>query len=111
LQLLHDCDVTYREPGAAAARTLQIRGGWITGGTGPGDETDPPGGLARAPEGGGPFDTGGAAGAFDRARYDRLRILTTELKRVLRDGGDACVATPSGRRIEAPRLRAIAAVV
>jgi len=107
LQLLHDCDVAYREPGADAARTLQIRGGQITGGTGPEDEGPPFRGWARLPD----ASAEGAGGAFDRARYDRLRILTTELKRVLRDGGDACVTTRSGRRLQAQRLRAIAAVI
>jgi DNA polymerase III epsilon subunit-like protein len=92
LRLLHDCDVTYREPGSAAPRTLQIRGGRIAGPTDPAGE-------------------GPLALRFDRARYDRLRILTTELKRVLRDGGDACVTTRAGRALGAERLRAIAALV
>jgi hypothetical protein len=35
---------------------------------------------------------------FDRAKYDRLRVLTTELKRVLRDGG-AVTFFIRGRRV------------
>ena len=112
LRLVHDCEVAYREPGAAAARTLLVRGGQITGATEARDEEDPWRELAPAPE---QPDTIAAAVAvadpFDRARYDRLRILTSELKRILRDGGDACVTTRSGRRLPAERLRAISAVI
>jgi len=106
LRLLQDCDVTYREPGSVTARGLQIRGGQVAGATAPGDER-----CSAAAFDGAPDRPMAAAGAFDRARYDRLRILTTELKRVLRDGGDACVTTRSGRALRAARLRAIAAVI
>jgi hypothetical protein len=95
LRVLDGCDISYREPEAATARTLRVRAGEIA--------------L--------PSELGWSATAvpepasFDRARYDRLRILTTELKRILRDGGDVCVTTQAGRRLEARRLRGIFAVV
>jgi hypothetical protein len=95
LRLLGDAEVTYREPGATCARTLRIRAGEIGGIDAPLRDDD-----STAP-----------STAFDRARYDRLRILTTELKRILRDGGDAGVITQTGRRLEAARLRGILAVV
>jgi hypothetical protein len=34
---------------------------------------------------------------FDRSQYDRLRTLTSELKRVLRDGGTAAVGVGPAR--------------
>jgi DNA polymerase-3 subunit epsilon len=45
--------------------------------------------------------------AFDRSLYDRLRTLTTELKRVLRDGGWAEVRVGRCRRLSAPELDAV----
>ena len=44
-----------------------------------------------------------ADATFDRASYDRLRILTTELKRIARDGGDVMVRVQGGRVLP-PRL-------
>jgi hypothetical protein len=44
-----------------------------------------------------------ADASFDRACYDRLRILTTELKRIARDGGNVVVHV-QGRRVLPPRL-------
>ena len=40
---------------------------------------------------------------FDRTKYDRLRILTTELKRIVRDGGDVSIRR-AGRGLPAPLL-------
>jgi len=91
LCLLHDSDVVFREPGAAEARRLRIRAGEIAA---PGDGPAPP-----------------RATAFDRARYDRLRILTTELKRILRDGGEVTLFAHGRRRIPPAALRGIFAVV
>jgi DNA polymerase-3 subunit epsilon len=84
LRLLHDCDVVYREPDSAHARLLLIRNGalaeasditldWV-----PSERVR---GVGRPR----------ALPVFDRAKYDRLRVLTTELKRIARDGGHVAV--------------------
>ena len=84
LRLLHDCDLVYREPAHSNARLLRIREGaladandvaldWVP------SERARPGWERRAlPD-------------FDRSKYDRLRVLTSELKRIARDGGDVVV--------------------
>jgi len=84
LQLLHDCDIVYCEPGGARARRLLLRDGALV------DALDVvldwvPGELARAR---GPRRT---LESFDRAKYDRLRVLSSELKRIARDGGHVSV--------------------
>lgn len=113
LRLVHDCDVVYREPGATCPRTLRIRAGEIAphgedaraGADGDDRGTTPPiehhavGTSVTGPP------------SFDRARYDRLRILTTELKRILRDHGGVRVVTRTGHRLDAPRLRGIFGVI
>lgn len=84
LELLHDCDVVYREPGSVQPRLLRIRDGalrealdvtldWL-----PSERSRPP--AAQR-----------ASATFDRPKYDRLRVLTTELKRIVRDGGQVAV--------------------
>ncbi len=94
LRLLQEADVAYREPGAPTGRRLSVRGGEIVAA-----------GDAPSVRGG-----GAGAGSFDRARYDRLRILTTELKRVLRDRGEVTVWA-RGRPLPARLLRGIFALV
>jgi len=91
LHLVQESDVVFREPGAPAPRRLRVRGGEIHAG----DQAA----------------TGGGSGPFDRARYDRLRILTTELKRIQRDGGEVEVYARGQRRVPANLLRGILAVV
>jgi hypothetical protein len=49
--------------------------------------------------------------AFDAARYDSLRILTTELKRILRDGGDVKVRLSRSLVLEGARLERVLRVV
>jgi DNA polymerase-3 subunit epsilon len=44
---------------------------------------------------------------FDRGEYDRLRTLTTELKRVLRDGGSAAVRVGHQRWLRVSTLTAL----
>jgi DNA polymerase-3 subunit epsilon len=81
LLLLHDSDVVYREPGAQKARLLEVRAGAIaTTRDAPVDHA-PGEHLHRRP----------GRPAFDRATYDRLRVLTTELKRIVRDGGSVAL--------------------
>ena len=73
LRLFFDSDVVYREPGSADVRHLTLRAGRLV-------PPDSDGGRAMDSE-------VTATLRFDRATYDRLRILTTELRRILRDGG------------------------
>lgn len=92
LQLLHDCDLVYREPNSAQARRLRIRDGALT------EVGEAP--LDWAPtERARPGPAQRADAAFDRAKYDRLRVLTTELKRVVRDGGQLAVHFGPGSQI------------
>lgn len=93
LRLLHDSDVAYREPAASELRRLRIRDGAIAVEAGDGAE------VAASPA------------VFDRARYDRLRILTTELKRIVRDGGEVVMYAHARRPVPARLLRGIFAVV
>jgi hypothetical protein len=91
LGLLHDSDVVYREPGAERARLLEVRDGVVVATRDvsldhvPAEHVRPP--LL------------GRRASFDRAKYDRLRVLTTELKRVVRDGGIVCVHFGPKRRL------------
>ena len=106
LHLVHDCDVSYQEPGAPHPRTLRIRGGeTVPGGDQTSDHDDGTPARARIEA------ASVGPDSFDRDRYDRLRILTSELKRILRDGGEVSVITRSGRRLGAPRLRGIFEVI
>src|SRR6185312_9891120 len=88
LKLLDDAEVVYREPGAARTRRLRIQSGQVSAA-----DPDEPLPVPAAP----------ANTAFDRACYDRLRILTTELKRIARDGGKVAVRVQA-RRTLPPRL-------
>lgn len=45
--------------------------------------------------------------AFDRSKYDRLRILTTELRRIRRDDGHATIHIDHGRRLREALLDGI----
>jgi predicted GIY-YIG superfamily endonuclease len=49
--------------------------------------------------------------AFDAARYDQLRILTGELKRIARDGGEVAVRLSRGCVLNGTRLRHILRLV
>jgi len=80
LALLHDCDVVYREPQTAKARLLRMRDGALS------DAVDAPPDF-RPHERARPARQNLDRARFDRSKYDRLRVLTTELKRVMRDGG------------------------
>jgi DNA polymerase III subunit epsilon len=43
-------------------------------------------------------------GCFDAARYDRVRVLATELKRVVAEGGEVAVRLDARRTLEGERL-------
>jgi hypothetical protein len=74
LRLFFDSDVIYREPGSTSLRRLTLRAGQLIAANEDG----------AAPADGPPLSS---TGRFDRATYDRLRVLTTELRRIMRDGG------------------------
>jgi hypothetical protein len=90
LQLLHDCDVVYREPHSARVRLLQVRGGAIAAAS---DSTlqHTPSAALRRPR--------AEPSEFERTKYERLRILITELKRIARDGGDVRVHWSPSRQL------------
>ena len=96
LKLLDDAEVVYREPGATRTRRLRIRAGQVSAA----DQEDPLAVLAA------PADA-----SFDRACYDRLRILTTELKRIARDGGNVVVRVQAGRALPPRLLPGVFAVI
>ncbi|HTQ04367.1 MAG TPA: GIY-YIG nuclease family protein [Polyangiaceae bacterium] len=103
LRLLHESDVVFREPEAAEARLLRVRSGHVidartlTSAHVPAGRVRPRGSLAPP--------------HFDRATYDRLRILTTELKRIVRDGGSVAVHFGPHRRLAERSVAAVLGVV
>jgi len=103
LRLVHNSDVVFREPEAAQARLLRIRGGILAEAASATFAHAPeqrvrPHGLHPPPR-------------FDRATYDRLRILTTELKRIVRDGGEVAVHFGPRRRLPERLLAGVLRVV
>ena len=98
LCLLCDSVVEFREPGAAAPRRLVIGAGRLSSAC---DATEPPPGpTATRP-------LAQRQASFDRSHYDRLRTLTTELKRIARDGGTVAVRVGRSRWLRGPALEAI----
>jgi predicted GIY-YIG superfamily endonuclease len=100
LCLLYDSIVVFREPDGESSRLLWVRGGQLA--------------EARDIVAGEPKvrlvptkPLGERKGTFDRSQYDRLRTLTSELKRVLRDGGTAAVGVGPARWITASKLDAL----
>lgn len=77
LRLIHDANIEYREPGGTAKRFLIVRDGAVL------EASDSPPSAERVSR--------SQAPSFDRTKYDRLRILTTELKRIARDGGEVSI--------------------
>ena len=92
----------YREPSADCARLLRVRQGGVVEASDV-DWDYRPTRRTRAPRG---TDT-----QFDRATYDRLRVLTTELKRVVRDGGAVRVHWGPLRELPQPFLAGVFALV
>ena len=70
LSLLHDCDIVYREPNSAQARLLRIRDGAVVEAVAAAPDWAP---VERAR----PVAEQRTLLAFDRAKYDRLRVLTS----------------------------------
>ena len=99
LCLLRESAVVVREPAGEPLRLLVLSGGAIVESRdlSP-EETIAPG--ERRPLAAGKLQ-------FDRSEYDRLRTLTTELRRVLRDGGSAAVRVGRTRWIRDRALNAL----
>jgi hypothetical protein len=96
--------VSYREPGSATTRYLAlVQAEMVESGT-LADDTTPPAPARRS-------DRITTLGGFDAARYDSLRILTTELKRILRDGGSVAVRLSLTRTLTGARLVAVLRLV
>jgi len=76
LTLIHDCNIVYAEPGSGRSRLLLVRDGRIVEARDSTPDWTPDARLPRA-----------SGAHFDRTKYDRLRILTTELKRIAQEGG------------------------
>lgn len=102
LRLIYDSDIVFREPAATEARLLRVRRGLVAE-TAAATFTHAPEQRLR-PRGSPPPH-------FDRATYDRLRILTTELKRILRDGGEVALHWGPRRRLPERLLAAVLSVV
>ncbi|HET9956175.1 MAG TPA: GIY-YIG nuclease family protein, partial [Polyangiaceae bacterium] len=105
LDLLQNSEVIYREPGKETQpRLLLVKRGEILEAR---DAEIPheticnsgpclPTPELRAADLPSPQSSRSLPSPFDRAKYDRLRILTTELKRILRDGGEVSVHVSRG---------------
>jgi DNA polymerase-3 subunit epsilon len=100
LTCLVDAAVRWREPGAAGARLIVLESGEIAfcgaidcGGTPP----IPPGHERTNAE---------RRASFTLARFDRLRVLTTELKRLVADGASVAVRFGAARALADARLAA-----
>jgi hypothetical protein len=100
LSLLYESDVVFREPAAERTRLLRIRGGRIVEACEALPEHAPDRRFVIA-----------RPAAVDRATYDRLRILTTELKRIQRDGGAVAVHWGPRQRLPARFVNGVLAVV
>jgi DNA polymerase III subunit epsilon len=100
LCLLYESAVVFREPMSEKARLLLIQAGKIVEAHDLiADETVP---IMRATR-----RLCERQGTFDRNQYDRLRTLTSELKRVLRDGGTAAVRVGRARWLRGTTLDAL----
>jgi DNA polymerase-3 subunit epsilon len=99
LCLLANSSVLFREPSAAATVELTLDRGSIV------DFKSMPRHNPAA------RDRRSAQLAFDAALYDFLRILTTELKRILRDGGEVSVRLSGSRVLAGARLERVLRVV
>jgi DNA polymerase-3 subunit epsilon len=92
LALLENSAVTYIEPGSTRTRLIRVQNGAISISDPPAAGTvHPPPRPQRRPR----------QDPMDRAVYDRLRILTSELKRIRRDGGSVAIYIAPSRRLSA----------
>jgi DNA polymerase III epsilon subunit-like protein len=102
LSLLMNAEVVYREPGSSRVRLLVVERGVVVEGRDVALDYRPSRRVQRLRVG---------EEGFDRAMYDRLRILTTELKRICRDGGDVRVHWRPRRQLPVKLVSAVFALV
>ncbi|MET0592384.1 MAG: GIY-YIG nuclease family protein, partial [Polyangiaceae bacterium] len=103
LCLLYESVIVFREPDSEKTRRLVVSGGRIV------DARDALEGSVSPTETALPLHERRAT--FDRTQYDRLRTLTSELKRVLRDGGTVEVRIGRTRWLRGAKLDSILAWV
>jgi DNA polymerase-3 subunit epsilon len=103
LCLLADSSVVYREPGSSTPRYLVLQAAQLAESGDLTSEVALPVPVPRARD--------ATQRAFDAASYDSLRILTTELKRILRDGGEVKIRLSRCRLLEGARLARLLTLV
>lgn len=103
LCLLSESVVYFREPGGEVGRVLSLHAGNVV------DARDATGRELETPRQRSSSEARRLV--FDAGSYDKLRILTTELKRIQRDGGDVAVRLSRTRLLDGPRLLAILSLV
>jgi DNA polymerase-3 subunit epsilon len=103
LRRLVDCGVAFREASAARARVLVMERGQLI------LRADAEAQGAPAPPGAGRSNADRRRALASIATVDRLRVLTTELRRVLAEGGSAEIRFDARRALSGERLaRALA---
>jgi DNA polymerase III epsilon subunit-like protein len=106
LELIFDADVGYREPEHATTRVLRVRNGVVVAATEAAAQVRH--GVESTPSS---VASVRARPVFDRRSYDRLRVLTTELKRIARDGGFVSVRWRVRRELAPERIAAVLRLV
>jgi DNA polymerase-3 subunit epsilon len=98
LTRLFDSTLVWREPGDACARLIVIENGeFVTSAAAEEDAPPPiPPGHRRP--------VAARCKAFTLASFDRLRVLTTELKRVTAAGAPVALRLDAGSALDASRL-------
>jgi DNA polymerase III epsilon subunit-like protein len=104
LCLLCDSVVVFREPGSERTRQLVFERGQLIEARDAGAEEAPAPKQPLRP-------VRERRAAFDRSQYDRLRTLTTELKRIQRDGGTVNVQVARRRWLSSAALARLLAAV
>ncbi|MEM1032415.1 MAG: GIY-YIG nuclease family protein [Myxococcota bacterium] len=100
LTLLSESVVAWHEPGQTARRQIIVAGGRVVS-----KSFVPPERPLPAPPGAALAPGARRLNFIDIHTYDRLRVLSTELKRLCRDCDDVAVRISLGRPYEGPRLR------
>ncbi|MEQ9498556.1 MAG: GIY-YIG nuclease family protein [Deltaproteobacteria bacterium] len=95
---LSDCEIAYCEPGGSTFSLSVAKAEVTLGGAWEGPLPAPP--FSARPRAVRQRD-------FDVVRYDRLRVLTTELKRVVRDGGTVRIRFGAGPELDGVALERV----